>query len=119
MLSIRHNWDSPTPSPAGVCAPRGPLVPGGGTLAGGRGGGGVPIRTRGQTLWYSRYRIYLLCGADVPPYILLDSWASLMVFTVSTVLGTPHHALEEDQMIAPAAQEAQQQHQNRQNNLYR
>ncbi len=64
-------------------------------------------------------RIYVLCGADVPPYILLDSWASLMVFTVSTVLGTPHHALEEDQMIAPAAQEAQQQHQNRQNNLYR
>jgi hypothetical protein len=42
-----------------------------------------------------------------------------MWFTVSTVLGTPHHALEEDQMIAPAAQEAQQQHQNRQNNLYR
>jgi hypothetical protein len=42
-----------------------------------------------------------------------------MVFTVSTVPGTPHHALEEDQMIAPAAQEAQQQHQNRQNNLYR
>lgn len=33
-------------------------------------------------------------------------------------IGTPHHALEEDQMIAPAAQEAQQQHQNRQNNLY-
>jgi hypothetical protein len=25
---------------------------GGGTFACGRGGGGVPIRTRGQTLWY-------------------------------------------------------------------
>lgn len=34
-------------------------------------------------------------------------------------IGTPHHALEEDQMIAPAAQEAQQQHHhNRQNNIY-
>ena len=31
-------------------------------------------------------------------------------------IGTPHHALEEDQMIAPQAQEAQQQ--NRSSNLY-
>jgi len=31
-------------------------------------------------------------------------------------IGTPHHALEEDQMIAPQAQEAQQQ--NRQQNMY-
>ena len=30
-------------------------------------------------------------------------------------IGTPHHALEEDQMIAPQAQEAQQ---NRQQNMY-
>ncbi len=25
-------------------------------------GWGVPIRTRGQTLWYSRYIQYVLCG---------------------------------------------------------
>jgi len=31
-------------------------------------------------------------------------------------IGTPHHAMEEDQMIAPSAQEAQ--HQRQQNNLY-
>ncbi len=38
------NWDSPTPSPAGECAP--PLVTGGGrgTLACGRGGGGSQFR---------------------------------------------------------------------------
>ena len=29
----------------------------GDTLAGGRGGGGDPSRTKGQTLWYSRYSI--------------------------------------------------------------
>ncbi len=32
-----------------------PLVPGEGTLACGRGDGEVPIRTKGQALWYSRY----------------------------------------------------------------
>jgi hypothetical protein len=39
-----------------------PTVSGGGrdTLACGRGGGGVPIRTRGQTLWCSR-NICTLC----------------------------------------------------------
>ena len=34
-------------------------------------------------------------------------------------IGTPHHAMEEDQMIAPSAQEAQQTARNQQNsNLY-
>jgi hypothetical protein len=51
----RMNWDPPPPSPAGECVP--PFGSGGGggahSLAG--EGGGVPIRTRGQTLWYSRY----------------------------------------------------------------
>jgi hypothetical protein len=51
----RRNWDSPKPSPEGVCALP-PLVLGGrGTLAGERGGGRVPIPTRGHTLWYSLY----------------------------------------------------------------
>jgi hypothetical protein len=37
---------------------------GGNTLAFRRGGVGVPIQTRGQTLWYSRnkYSVYVLCG---------------------------------------------------------
>jgi hypothetical protein len=46
--------DTPTPSPAGECvAPP--------TLACGRGGGGVPIRTRGHTLG-----IYVLCAFPYP-----------------------------------------------------
>ncbi len=52
----RPNWDSPTPSSAGERAS--PLWFGRGgryTLVCGRGGEGVPIPTRGQTLWYSRY----------------------------------------------------------------
>ncbi len=39
------NWDSPTPSPAGECAPP-PLVPGGGALS--CTGEGVPIPTSGD-----------------------------------------------------------------------
>ncbi len=54
FFSSRRNWDSPTPSPAGECVP--PFGYGGkGTLARGRGGGGVPIPRRGHTLCYSRY----------------------------------------------------------------
>ncbi len=45
FFSSRRNWDSPILSPAGECAPP-PLW--------GRGGGGVPIPSRGHTLWYSR-----------------------------------------------------------------
>jgi hypothetical protein len=53
FFSIRRNWDSLNPSPAGECAPL-PLVPGGGAqLACERGGGRVPIPTMGYTLWYS------------------------------------------------------------------
>jgi len=33
-------------------------------------------------------------------------------------IGTPHHAMEEDQMIAPAAQEAQQTTNRQQGNMY-
>jgi hypothetical protein len=50
----------PTPSPAGQCVL--PLVPGGGTHSlAGEGVWGVPIRTKGQILWYSRF-VYVLCG---------------------------------------------------------
>ncbi len=51
--SQSRNWDSPNPSPAGGCAP--PFGSGGE-----RGGGRVPIPTRGHTLWYS-VNISTLC----------------------------------------------------------
>ncbi len=54
FFSSRPNWDSPAPSHVGEYTPL-PLVPGGHALEGERGWGGVPIRTRGPTLWYSRY----------------------------------------------------------------
>ncbi len=47
FFSSRWNWDSPTPSLAEECALP-PLVPGGGAHSLGRGGGGVPIQTRGH-----------------------------------------------------------------------
>jgi hypothetical protein len=53
LFSSRRNWDSPNPSPAGECAPPPLWFRGEGTLAGERGGGRVPIPTRGHTLWYS------------------------------------------------------------------
>jgi hypothetical protein len=44
---------SPTPHPQAIISPL-PFGSGGrGTLAGERGGGRVPIPTRGRTLWYS------------------------------------------------------------------
>ncbi len=61
FFSNRPNW-SPTPSPTGECVQfwfRWDTA-----LAGGRGGGGIPIRTRGQTLWYP-IGISVLCGLEV------------------------------------------------------
>ncbi len=43
----------PTPHPKARCPPPPPGSGGRGTLAGERGGGRVPILTRGHTLWYS------------------------------------------------------------------
>ena len=58
FFSSRRNWDSPTPSPLqAAVTPPPPPVPGGGSLASGRGGRGVPIPTRGHTLWYSVYTV--------------------------------------------------------------
>ncbi len=57
FFSSRRNWESPNPSPAGECAvPPSPGSGGRGTFAGDRGGGRVPIPTRGHTLWYSLLR---------------------------------------------------------------
>jgi hypothetical protein len=59
LFSRRPNWDSHTPSTAGECVfpPFGSGVGGYTHSLGGKGvgGGGVPIPSRGQTLWYSRY----------------------------------------------------------------
>ncbi len=54
----RRNWDFPNPSPAGECAPS-LWYRGGSTLACERGGGGVPIPTRGHKLWYCTVYIYI------------------------------------------------------------
>jgi hypothetical protein len=58
FLSSRPNWDPPTPSHAGESVSP-PVVPGGRThsIAGEGMHGWVPIPTRGQTLWFSRYII--------------------------------------------------------------
>ncbi len=56
FFSSRPNWDPHILTRRRVCPPL-PLVGGGGSR---EGVGGVPIRTRGQTLWYSRY-ICTLC----------------------------------------------------------
>jgi hypothetical protein len=61
FFSSRRNWDSPTPHPQAFVPP--PFGSGGrGTLAGERGGGRVPISTRGHTLWF--FFIFVLRGAD-------------------------------------------------------
>ncbi len=65
IFSSRRNWDAPNPSPAGECVP----PPGSGgrgthTRWRERGGGRVPIPTRGHTLWYSLYiTVRTLCKA--------------------------------------------------------
>jgi hypothetical protein len=53
FFSSRRNWDSPTPNPAGESPP--PLVRGGGHTRLRERGEGVPIQTRRQTLWNSRF----------------------------------------------------------------
>jgi hypothetical protein len=54
FLPSRRNWDPPLPHPQASVPP--PLwFRRRDTLACGRGGGGLPIRTRGQILWYFRY----------------------------------------------------------------
>jgi hypothetical protein len=73
FFSSRRNWDSPNPSPAGEYAPP-PFGTGGrGTLAGERGGGRVPIATRGHTLWYSLYTYFV-------PEMEVSCWATVVGF---------------------------------------
>ncbi len=64
FFSSSPNWDSP--SPAGECVlPSFGLGGDTNSLREMGWGGGVPIQTRGQTLWYSRYLpviyMYALC----------------------------------------------------------
>jgi hypothetical protein len=72
----------PTPSPAEECKPLHPVPGWRDTLACGRGGGRVPIRTRGQTLWYSRYTVYLLCGMQLFSYFAFRTGKYAVVITV-------------------------------------
>ncbi len=59
FLSSRPDWlPSPTPYLQASVAP--PFVPGGDTTRLRKRGQGEPIRTKGQTLWDSRYSIILL-----------------------------------------------------------
>ncbi len=53
LFFSRPNWYPPPPQPQASVPPT-PLIPGGNTLLGERGWG-VPVRTRGQTLWYSTW----------------------------------------------------------------
>ncbi len=62
FVSSRPNWNPPSPYPQASVPP--PLF---GSNEGthsltGECVGGVPIRTRGKTLWYSRYICTVLCG---------------------------------------------------------
>jgi hypothetical protein len=52
FFSSRPNWDPPPPHPEASVSP---LRFRGGHTRLRESGWGVPIRTRGQTLWYSRY----------------------------------------------------------------
>ncbi len=73
FFSSRPNWDPPPPHQQVSVSPP-PLIPGGDTLACGKAGGGGPIRTIGQPLWY----ITVQCvhcrvgGVTHPPNFPLD-----------------------------------------------
>jgi hypothetical protein len=90
LFSSRPHWNSPTPSPAGECVPP-PFGWGGGTLARGRVVGGVPIQTRGQTLWYSRY-IYTFCFILYSNLLKLSSPPMLAKVTDCHFFGNIEHS---------------------------
>jgi hypothetical protein len=88
FFSSRRNWDSPSPSPAGKCAPPPPHGSGGrGTLAGERGVGRVPIPTWGHTLWYSLY-IHTLCVTPLEAEAY-DTWTDCDTIQMGVVRGCP------------------------------
>jgi|688.fasta_scaffold233583_1 hypothetical protein len=79
VLSIffsRWNCDSPTPSPAGECAPR-RWSGGRCTFTCGRGDGGVPIPTRRHTLWFSRY-LFTLWSLSFR-FLRINMWLNILV----------------------------------------
>ncbi len=65
-LSLRLNWDPPDPSPTSECVPSGTKGGGGGHKPAGEGGGGVPLRTTGEstlsTLYLLPYIYYMKCS---------------------------------------------------------
>jgi hypothetical protein len=80
LFSSRRNWDSPTPSCRRWVCP--PLWSGGGTLACERRVGGVPIPTRGHTLWCSLYISTLWGGGgDGRPWTISCSDRSELIYS--------------------------------------
>jgi hypothetical protein len=65
FFQSRPNWDPHSLPRRPVCPPFG--SGGGDILACGRGGWGVPMRMRGQTLWYSRYICTLCMKLEIHP----------------------------------------------------
>ncbi len=74
-----------------VCPPLG--SGGRGTLTGDRGGGKVPIPTRGHTLWYSLYSIYLLCDSDATIFQKINTIVTQLTCTVFLPFYTPNKNL--------------------------
>jgi hypothetical protein len=63
LFSSRPNWDSFAPSTTCEFDP---------TSFGSGGGGGVPILTIGQTLWYSRYTCTCTCIVYFPSFLAIS-----------------------------------------------
>ncbi len=75
FFSNRPNWDPPPPHPQASESPS--LFPGEDTLA-----CGVLIRTRGQTLWYSRY-ICTLWGLPISSITIYRNYRKILTGTLS------------------------------------
>ncbi len=72
LISSRRNWDFPTPLAAGECVPPSPLVRGGGTLACGRGVGGVQFRRGDMVLYIYKYFVYFVLFLYAHRYVAVD-----------------------------------------------
>jgi len=81
LFSSGRNWDSLTPHLQASLPPP-PFGSGEGTLTRGRGVGGVPIPTRGHTLWYRvLFRLAVFLGraaARCPLYLALPAMVRLV-----------------------------------------
>jgi hypothetical protein len=84
FFSSRPNWDIPPPHPQESLYP--PFGSGGGTHSVAGEGRGVPIRTRGQTLLYSRStRICTLCVTPSNPLPARPARYSYLYSSISSL----------------------------------